>query len=174
MYYCHDAGGALAAVVAEVDNTFGERHLYLLDGRRTAAGGATARFRCAKEMHVSPFLAMDCTYDFELAPVGDRLSVVIVQHEGGRRVLDARLRGRRKPLTTRTVADALLRYPCVTLKTITAIHVEAARLYLKGIPFLSHPGETAAQRRQRALLAAGEGQGEHAPAGPSEGGRGRP
>ena len=69
------------------------------------------------------------------------------------------------------VADALLRYPCVTLKTITAIHVEAARLYLKGIPFLSHPGETAAQRRQRALLDAltSEGRQEHAPAGPREG-----
>ena len=67
LYYCHDAGGALAAVVAEVDNTFGERHLYLLDGRRAAAGSATARFRCTREMRVSPFLAMDCTYDFELA-----------------------------------------------------------------------------------------------------------
>ena len=97
-----------------------------------------------------------------------------MQHERGRRVLDARLRGRRRPLTTRTVADALLRYPFVTLKTITAIHVEAARLYLKGIPFLGHPGETAAQRRQRALLAAGEGGREHAPAEPSEGGPGRP
>ena len=176
LYYCHDAGGALAAVVAEVANTFGERHLYLLDGRRAAAGGATARFRCAKQMYVSPFLAMDCTYDFALAPVGDRLSVVIAQHEGGRRVLDARLRGRRRPLTTRTVMDALLRYPFVTLKTITAIHVEAARLYLKGIPFLRHPGETAAQRRQRALLAASAGGGsrEHAPAGPSASESGRP
>ena len=174
LYYCHDAGGALAAVVAEVDNTFGERYLYLLDGRRAAAG--TARFRCAKEMHVSPFLAMDCTYDFELAPVGDRLSVAIAQHEGGLRVRDARLRGRRRPLTTRTVADALLRYPCVTLKTISAIHVEAARLYLKGVPFLRHPGETAAQRRQRALLAAPAGGGRrgHAPAGPAGGGSGRP
>ena len=173
--YCHDASGALAAVVAEVDNTFGERHLYLLDGRRAAAGSATARFRCTKEMHVSPFLAMDCTHDFELAPIGDRLSVAIVQHEGGRRVLDARLRGRRRPLTTRTVAEALLRYPFITLKTITAIHVEAARLYLKGIPFLSHPGETAAQRTQRALLAApaGEGSRMRAPAGPSAPGSGR-
>ena len=152
LYYCRDHAGALAAVIAEVSNTFGERHLYLLDGR-SAAGGAAARFRAAKAMHVSPFLGMDCTYDFALAPVGEHLGVGIVQHERGRRVLDAQLWGRRTPLTTRTVAGALLRYPFVTLKTVAAIHFEAARLYLKGTPVRRHPGETAPRQTQRALLA---------------------
>lgn len=152
LFYCHDADGALAAVVAEVNNTFGERHLYLLDARENTSTGAAARFRAAKAMHVSPFLGMDCVYDFTLAPPGDRLSVGIVQHEEGRRVLDAQLWGRRLPLTTSTLTASLLRYPLVTMKTIAAIHAEAARLYLKGIPFLSHPGRTDARRRQSALL----------------------
>ena len=162
LYYCHHAGGALAAVVAEVDNTFGERHLYLLAGRR-ASRGATARFRAAKAMHVSPFLGMDCTYDFTLAPVGERLAVGIVQHEAGRRVLDAQLWGRRTPLTTRTVAGALLRYPFVTMKTIAAIHVQAGRLYLKGTPVWSHPGPTPAQRTRHDLLAALAGDDRQEP-----------
>ena len=154
LYYCHDGEGTLAAVVAEVSNTFGERHLYLLDGRQNATTGTTARFRAAKAMHVSPFLGMDCVYDFTLAPVGERLSVTIVQHERGRRVLDAQLRGRRLPLTTRTLIASLLRFPFVTMKTMAAIHTEAARLYLKRIPFVRHPGRTDAQRRQSAQLAA--------------------
>ncbi len=171
LYYCRDADGALAAVVAEVSNTFGERHLYLLDGRQRAAAGANARFRAAKAMHVSPFLAMDCTYDFTLAPVGERLGVGIVQHEEGRHVLDAQLRGRRTPLTTRTLTGALLRYPFVTVQTIAAIHAEAARLYLKGIPFRRHPGETEARRSQRALLSsiADTGAREHEAVAPTRG-----
>ena len=168
LFYCHDADGALAAVVAEVNNTFGERHLYLLDGRKNTSTGATAGFRAVKAMHVSPFLGMDCVYDFSLAPPGDRLSVGIVQHEEGRRVLDAQLRGRRTPLTTRTLTAAIVRYPFVTLKTTAAIHAEAARLYLKGIPFRRHPGETDAQRKQSALLAgrAGDGGGQRLPGRP--------
>ena len=159
LYYCHDGEGALAAVVAEVNNTFGERHLYLLDRRPNDSGSATARFRAAKAMHVSPFLGMDCAYDFTLPPVGERLSVGIVQHKKGRRVLDAQLWGRRLPLTTRNLTGSLLRYPLVTMKTVAAIHAEAARLYLKGIPFLRHPGRTDAQREQSALLAGIAGDG---------------
>ena len=83
----------------------------------------------------------------------------IVQHEKGRRVLDAQLRGRRLPLTTRNLTGSLLRYPLVTMKTVAAIHAEAARLYLKGIPFLRHPGRTDAQREQSALLAGIAGDG---------------
>ena len=176
LYYCHDADGTLAAVVAEVSNTFGERHLYLLDGRNNASTGATARFRAVKAMHVSPFLGMDCVYDFRLAPPGDHLTVGIVQHEEGRRVLDAQLWGRRAPLTTRTLTAALLRCPFVTLKTIAAIHAEAARLYLKGIPFQRHPGETDAQRKGRILLSslADESTGKHSSGRPATGRSGRP
>ena len=164
LYYCRDAGGALAAVVAEVSNTFGERHLYVLDEERAPSDGATARFRAAKAMHVSPFLALDCTYDFTLARSASASAWAFVQHEGGRRVLDAQLWGRRTPLTTQTVVGALLRHPFVTMKTITAIHVEAARLYLKGTPVLRHPGETDVQRRQRALLAGLADNGPREPA----------
>ncbi len=174
LYYCHDADGALAAVVAEVNNTFGERHLYLLHGRKNASTGATAGFRAVKAMHVSPFLGMDCVYDFSLAPVGDRLSVGIVQHEEGRRVLDAQLWGRRAPLTTSTLTAATLRYPFVTLKTTAAIHAEAARLYLKGIPFRRHPRMTGAQRERSTLPATLGTAGGAESGGPLAGRSGRP
>lgn len=173
MFYCHDVDGALAAVVAEVNNTFGERHLYLLDGRKNASAGATARFRAVKAMHVSPFLGMDCVYDFSLAPPGERLSVGIVQHEEGRRVLDAQLWGQRAPLTTRTLTAAMLRYPFVTLKTTAAIHAEAARLYLKGIPFRRHPGEPDARRKRSSLTAALAADGAES-GEPAGSGSGRP
>ena len=142
LYYCHDGpGGPLRAVVAEVNNTLGERHLYVLRNRLDAASDPAsdpprraARYRAAKAMYVSPFLAPEGHYDFHLAPVGPRLRVGILQHERGRPTLDARLRGRRVALTSRSVARLLATHPLAGVQTIAAIHFEALRLWLKRIP----------------------------------------
>jgi hypothetical protein len=99
-------------------------------------------------MHVSPFVSMDATYDFRLAPVGRRLAVGIVEHEGGVHVLDAQLWGQRVPLTTGTLLRVLLTYPLVTLKTIVTIHLEALRLYLKRVPFHRQPDPAADVRAE--------------------------
>jgi DUF1365 family protein len=151
LFYCRNSAGSLVAVVAEVHNTFGERHLYLLSQSGKAMDGV-ARFRAAKEMHVSPFITMACSYDFTFAPLGERLSVGIVQHEGEQQVLSVSLWGNRLPMTNRVVAGLLMRYPLVTIKTISAIHAEALRLYWKGVPVVSHPGPSPAHSRQQALL----------------------
>jgi len=89
--------------------------------------------------------------------VGDRLFAGIVQHEAGRRVLDAEIWGRREPLTAPTLWGVLLRYLLITVKIIAAIHFEALRLHLKGLRFYSQP----AARAVRGPLARGGPRAGH-------------
>lgn len=154
LYYCHGPSGTLDAVVAEVSNTFGEQYLYVLSEplNRDTNATRTRRYRARKVLHVSPFISMDAIYDFHLAPVGDSLSIGIVEHEGGDHVLDAQLWGHRTPLTTATLSRTLLTYPLMTLRTTAAIHAQALRLYLKRTPFHRQPEPSVAQRAQRAGL----------------------
>jgi DUF1365 family protein len=154
-YYCHAAGGALRCVVAEVNNTFGARHLYLLSEHNrlpVAAHAARVDYEARKVMHVSPFVSMDARYGFRFAPVAERLSVSMTESEHGQHFFDAHLYGRRVALTDRRLAWLLLRYPFVTLKIIAAIHWEALRLYLKGVPFYHQPAPSAEQRDQLRLM----------------------
>ncbi|MGH7804510.1 MAG: DUF1365 domain-containing protein, partial [Candidatus Binatia bacterium] len=90
-FYCHDENEALVAVVAEVHNTFGERHLYLLDERAKLRDGE--RYTARKELHVSPFISMDARYAFRLGALGERWSVAIDEEEAGEPLLVATLFG---------------------------------------------------------------------------------
>lgn len=141
-YYCYGPAGALRAVVAEVNNTFGERHLYLLGDaeRAPSPDPETAVYAAPKRLHVSPFLSMDAGYEFRFGPVGERLSVLVREHEGGDHVLDAHLWGRRRALDDRGLARVLVRYPLQTLKVTAAIHWQALRLWWKGVAIHARPG----------------------------------
>ena len=152
-YYCHHADGTLRAVIAEVNSTFGERHLYLLaDGNRLPAAGDRRRHLAAKVMHVSPFISMDAAYEFRLAPMTDRLSVFMAEREHGQPFFDAHLWGRRVELTTRRLAWLVVRYPLLTVQIIAAIHWQALRLYRKGVPVYQQPAPSVAQRDQGELM----------------------
>lgn len=139
LYYCHGAGGALRAVVAEVDNTFGERILYVL--RPEPVPGRRGLFRAAarKEMRVSPFLSMDARYHFRLHTPGARLRLSIGEDEQGEHSFDAHLWGRRRPLTDGTLLRIALRDPFRTRKVMAAIHWQALLLWWKGVPVHDPP-----------------------------------
>lgn len=149
-YFCYGHDGALAFVAAEVNNTFGERHIYLLEER--AGGGAIRRFAARKDMHVSPFVSMDAEYDFRIAPVDESLSVTILEREEGMPVLDARVWGRRVPLTDVTLWSIAWRYPLITAGVVAAIHWQALRLWRKGIGFRRQPRPSRAQLEQQAQM----------------------
>jgi uncharacterized protein len=141
-YYAYEATGVLRAIVAEVNNTFGERHLYVLADteREPSEDRETTVFTAVKRFHVSPFLSTNAHYEFRFAPVGERLSVFIRECEGSMAMLDAHLWGKRRPLDDRALAALALRHPLSTLKVTAAIHWQALRLWRKGLPFYSHPG----------------------------------
>lgn len=137
VYFCFDRDAALRAVVYEVNNTFGERHSYLVP---IAAGASEPiRHRSAKRLHVSPFIGMQTTYHFRLRVPAGRYSLAIAETDRAGPLLHAAASGRRATLSDATLAAAALRYPLMTLKVIAAIHWEALKLWLKGVPVYRKP-----------------------------------
>jgi DUF1365 family protein len=139
VFYCRDAAGRLESVIYEVKNTFGDQHAYVL-----AAGMADdgmTRQRHAKQFFVSPFMDMDQTYRFDLSDPGARIALRIRQGAGAETRLIAAQCGAARPLTDATLARLLAGRPLHAAKVVAGIHWEALRLWLKGVPFLGHPGD---------------------------------
>lgn len=138
-WWCHRADGGLAAVVAEVSNTFGERLPYLLLPADGDVRGAKHVWTTDKLLHVSPFMSMDQQYTWWFSDVGDRLVVRIDVHEEGSPDFVATLVARRVELTSRTLLAALCRQPLQPAVVVGRIHWQALRLWLKGARFFRKP-----------------------------------
>ncbi len=131
LYYCYNGAGALEVVLAEVNNTFGGRQNYWITNPK--------KFRCPKELHVSPFNKMELDYEFVLTDPGESLIAHMNTLDDGRHFFDATLKLEREPWSAGSLIRALLRFPWMTAKVIGAIHWEALRLYLKKAPVYRHP-----------------------------------
>lgn len=136
-FHCYQADERLALVVAEVNNTFGETHCYVLD-HLDPVGGAV-RAEAEKVFHVSPFQGMQARYRFILGRPAETLVVHIDDEGPDGRLLDATLTLRRHPFTSGELARALARYPLMPSQVITLIHWHALRLWRKKAPFHRKP-----------------------------------
>jgi len=134
-FFCYGEDDSLAAVVAEVNNTFGESHAYVLTPDAVTDTTVTAK----KVFHVSPFMTLDGTYRFAFDISPDHLDVRIDLLRQGRPVFVSRLSLDRRPLTDRGLALALVRYPLVTLAVVGRIHWQALRLWWKGATYYPKP-----------------------------------
>lgn len=144
LWFCEAPGGGLQAIVYEVNNTFGERHSYLVEV--PAGAGDVVEQRCDKQLFVSPFLGMDLHYRFRIAPPTERLSVAIGVHEGegtDHTVLYACLQATRRGLTDAALLRAFVSHPLLTLKVIGGIHWEALKLWRKGAALHTRPAAPA-------------------------------
>jgi DUF1365 family protein len=144
LFYCHDRAGLLRLVLAEVSNTYGGRRSYWL----RPADESRRRFRstAGKTMYVSPFMEDGITYEFVLTPPSSTLvahmNVIATEESGdGARRFDATLRLSREPWTAAAIRRSLLRFPLMTGKVMAAIHWEALRLRIKGVPVQPFPPE---------------------------------
>ena len=140
VWFCESPGSGLQAIIYEVNNTFGERHSYLIEVDPRQRPGGVVLQRCDKRLHVSPFLGMDLHYRFCVEPPAEKVSVGISVHDAlGGAVLATRLQARRRPLTDAALLRVLVTYPLLTLKVIVGIHWEALRLWLKGVRLHKRP-----------------------------------
>jgi DUF1365 family protein len=140
-WFCHRADGALRAVVCEVNNTFGERHCYLLahgDGRAIAWG---EELTAAKVFHVSPFCEVRGRYRFRfmLAERSPRRFIARIDYDDDGALLQTSIEGRLAPATDAALRRALFAYPAFTFGVMARIHWQALRLWLKRVPFFSRP-----------------------------------
>ena len=143
-WLCHDTGGGLRAVLAEVNNTFGERHCYLCahSDRRPIAPHDVVTAR--KAFHVSPFLQMDGDYSFRFALEDNRIAIQIDLADGQGLLLRTSIAGPVKPMTSTALLWKLLSNPVMPVKVIALIHYQALKLFLKRIRHVPKPDPPAA------------------------------
>lgn len=138
-WFCHDRAGALRVVLAEVSNTFGERHNYLVhhpDQRPIVAGD---ELRATKCFHVSPFFPVRGEYRFRFEQRGAVHAVSIDLWDGGELQLSTRLSGRAQALDGGAMRKWLARQPFMTLGVVARIHWQALRLALRRVSFFRKP-----------------------------------
>jgi DUF1365 family protein len=148
-WYCHrapdDQGGALRAIVVEVNNTFGERHCYVLD-----APCYGVEQRASKVFHVSPFNPVQGHYRFRFMRTvqgAQERTVARVDYYSGdladsassTALLQTSVSGTLETITPAVLRRALWRYPAMTLGVLLHIHTQALRLWFKGVPLFRKP-----------------------------------
>ncbi|MFI7588184.1 DUF1365 domain-containing protein [Spongisporangium articulatum] len=143
VFWCHDPSGDLVCVVAEVHNTYGQCHPYLV--RTDARGGAET----PKAFYVSPFEPVEGTYRMSLPEPGETLELVVTLHrpsppDGGPPAppFVATVRGRRRPATAGTLLALAVRSPLAPLVGALRIRRQGIALWLRGLPVVPRPGTT--------------------------------
>jgi uncharacterized protein len=138
-WLCHDRAGDLRVVVAEVTNTYGDRHSYLCvkpdRSRITAKDDLTAE----KMMHVSPFQPLNGGYTFRFDITSGQVTIRIDYQSAEGPGLLATLTGPRLPLTNRAILWSCLRRPFGSRRVLALIHWQALKLWKKGAPFRKRP-----------------------------------
>ncbi len=137
-WFCHAADGRQVAILAEVHNTFGERHVYLIDQAGLALREGRA-FGARKVFHVSPFFQTDGDYRFRFFNRDDRGVARIDYSDRDGPILDTSLSGRFVPADRAAALHAFLGYPLFSLAVIGRIHWQAARLWWQRVPFVRKP-----------------------------------
>lgn len=147
-WYCHRQDSSLAAIVVEVNNTFGERHCYLLAGPKLAWG---REVRASKVFHVSPFCEVRGSYRFRFMRSDlhslaghDRIAaprtVARVDHDDADGpLLQTSVSGALAPLTRRSSLNAFVRMPLMTFGVVARIHWQALKLWIRRVPFFKKP-----------------------------------
>jgi uncharacterized protein len=135
-WYCHRADSSLRAVVVEVNNTFGERHVYLLDKARFGHEQTAS-----KVFHVSPFCDVQGHYCFRFMTTAQRDKTVarIDYYDTHGALLQTSVSGQLEPITAQSLRKALVSYGAMTLAVIARIHWQAFKLWLKRVPVFTKP-----------------------------------
>lgn len=139
-YYCYDSTETLRCAVAEVNNTFGERHFYFLNQPKESKDGFLGHYASEKEFFVSPFFDRKGQYDFRFSDLKEKLDIRVDLYQNNECVLVSQLCGKPEAFTNFNLLKIILRFPLSVLLTIPRIHWQAAKLYFqKKLPIVPKP-----------------------------------
>ena len=133
VFWCYDSDGVLACVVAEVRNTYGERHAYLL--RPDEAGTAVT----GNGFYVSPFFDVGGTYQLRFTLRPDLVAATVTLRRHGAVAFSAAFRGRPEPATAPALARRLIRQPLMPQRVSALIRVHGIWLWLHRLPVRPRP-----------------------------------
>lgn len=139
IWYCHDSKGQLVAVLTEVNNTFGEHHLYLLQAEEGQTIQRNSELISQKMMHVSPFCEVKGSYHFRIDERTDSTLVKIDYKDAEEILINTAIRGKKLAFTNANLIQVLLRQPFLTIGVMWRIHWQALLLWRKKIPFFRQP-----------------------------------
>lgn len=152
-WYCEHADGTLRAVIAEVRNTFGEKHSYLLSSASLAEGAASAglplpydrMLEKEKCFHVSPLFDLVGRYHFKFGEPGDSLAVQLNETREGVPLIDTAMAGQARPFSDAEILRQVVRMPVQALKVLAGIHWQALKIWLRGAQFHKKPNPPPAE-----------------------------
>ena len=130
-YYCYADDDTVLCCVAEVNNTYGERHIYVLKNGSTKDGDYPLHYTVYKAFHVSPFNDMEGSYEMTFSPVTRDIEIHVDLYRSGVKIFGARLWGKAHELNMKNLLSVLLRNPLIPHLTMPRIYLEAARLHFK-------------------------------------------
>ncbi len=131
VYFYYNKNNCLEVIVYEVKNTFGSQHSYFI---KTKTDSRVLRHSCRKKMIVSPFNSVDHIYEFQTIVPQQKFYLSIDELENNEKILSAYLEGKKKKFSSFNIFMSLFLYPLMTFKVIIAIHYQAFRLFVKGVP----------------------------------------
>jgi cyclopropane-fatty-acyl-phospholipid synthase len=139
-YYCFGKNEKLRCVVTEVNNTFGERHVYVLRDAMDQGNIYPAIFTTDKAFHVSPFNDVRGSYEMSFSEIGGEVDIHVDLIRDGEKVFGAQLWGKTQPMNTKEQISMILRHPLIPRLTIARIYWEAAKLYfLRKLSYIPKP-----------------------------------
>jgi len=139
-YFCFDKNKKnLDSVIAEINNTpWGEQHCYVFKCDPYSKNKKD-KFTFDKQFHISPFMSMNLKYVWYLSRPSNKFSVEMETWKNQKKILQVKFNTARTQISHASLGRVLIQYPLVTFKVLWGIYFQAFRLWLKKVPFHTHP-----------------------------------
>ena len=139
-YYCYSPNNKLVYILVEINNTFGEKHIYILNDDLSVPNKKEKQYKLNKEFHVSPFYEVEGEYDFYFKDLLEKFDVKINIIKKDNSVFFSRVSGKAKIMNNKNLVKTIVKYPLTTTLTMPRILWQAAKLhYVKGLPAYFKP-----------------------------------